>query len=137
MGRMEDDLISIGEAAAKFGLTVSALRYWDECDLAGPAERRGGRRWYGPAELHRIALIRIMQETGLMSLDEIRHVLAAAPDWRGTVAGRIEAIAAQIERLTTGRAVTLRAQAGLEFKPGWPRSGGKPSVYPEVQVRLT
>ncbi|WP_225992822.1 MerR family transcriptional regulator [Actinomadura rudentiformis] len=101
---MEDDLISIGEAAAKFGMTVSALRYWDECGLAAPAERRGGRRWYGPAELHRIALIRIMQETGLMSLDEIKDVLAAAPDWRGTVAGRIEAIGAQIERLTTGRA---------------------------------
>ncbi|MFC6885654.1 MULTISPECIES: MerR family transcriptional regulator [Actinomadura] len=102
-----EDLVPIGDVAARFGMAVSALRYWDECGLVAPAERRGGRRWYGPDELHRIALVRIWQGTGLMSLEEIAAVLAGGGegrDWRATVQGRVRAVEAQIDRLNEAKA---------------------------------
>lgn len=97
----------IGEAARRFGVAVSALRYWEECGLLAPAARRSGRRWYGADDLHRIALIRMWQDTGLMSLEEIAAVLAgstAGRSWRETVDGRLRAIDEQVQRLAASRA---------------------------------
>ncbi|MFI9841936.1 MerR family transcriptional regulator [Nonomuraea sp. NPDC051941] len=104
---MDDELLPIGEVAALFGMATSALRYWDECGLLPAAERRSGRRYYQAEDLHRIALIRTWQETGLMSLEEIGTVLTAGgdgQDWRTIVRGRVRAIDAQAERLGTARA---------------------------------
>jgi DNA-binding transcriptional MerR regulator len=41
-----------------------------------------GRRWYGPRELRRLAIIRYWQEAGLMRLGDIGKILAGpeAPD---------------------------------------------------------
>jgi DNA-binding transcriptional MerR regulator len=104
---MDEDLLPIGEVAARFGMAVSALRYWDECGLLRAAERRAGRRYYRIEDLHRIALIRTWQDSGLMSLQEISEVLAGGrgeEDWRATVHGRLRAIDAQAERLGVARA---------------------------------
>lgn len=100
------DLVPIGAAARRFGVAVSTLRYWEERGLLEPAVRQGGRRWYGPNEMHRIGLIRMWQDTGLMSLDEIAALFAGADGergWREIVLDRISAIDVQIERLSTGR----------------------------------
>ncbi|RZS32436.1 MerR family transcriptional regulator [Herbihabitans rhizosphaerae] len=97
-----DDLVPIGKAAELFGLTVSTLRYWDERGLVTPTERRGGRRWYSPDELHRIGLIQMWQECGLMSLDDIAAVFAGA-NWRAVLRDRVRAIEEQITRLEAGK----------------------------------
>ncbi|MGI5200284.1 MerR family transcriptional regulator [Spirillospora sp. CA-108201] len=104
---MDDGLLAIGEVARRFGMATSALRYWDECGLLPVAERRSGRRYYSAEDLHRIALIRTWQQTGLMSLEEIGAVLAGGADgqdWRTIVGARVRAIDAQVERLATARA---------------------------------
>nr|WP_279580050.1 MerR family transcriptional regulator [Fodinicola feengrottensis] len=75
--------------------------------LLAPAERKGGRRHYRPAEVRRAAMIRFWQETGMMSLDDIGAVLAGrddAHDWHDVVQNRIDAFDAQIERLTAAKA---------------------------------
>jgi DNA-binding transcriptional MerR regulator len=104
---MHDVFLTIGEVASRFGLATSTLRYWEERGVLQPAERRSGRRLYGPEQLHRIALIQIWQETGMMSLDEITAVLAGrteAGHWRDTVRGRMTAIDDQIDRLNQAKA---------------------------------
>ncbi|WP_214416428.1 MerR family transcriptional regulator [Sphaerisporangium fuscum] len=104
---MGDGLFGIGEVATRFAMATSTLRYWDECGLLLAAERRSGRRYYRAEDLHRIALIRTWQQTGLMSLEEIGAVLAGSADgqdWRTVVEGRVRAIDAQVERLVTARA---------------------------------
>lgn len=104
---MDDELLPIGEVAARFAMAVSALRYWDECGLLPAAERRAGRRYYRVEDLHRIALIRTWQDTGLMSLQEIAAVLAGGRDgndWRAAVQERVRAIDAQVEKLGVARA---------------------------------
>lgn len=95
-------MLSIGETAAKLGVAVSTVRYWHERGLVEPAARRSGRRVYGEAELHRLAVAKMLQDTGLLSLDEISAVVGGpgeGGDWRAAVHARIDAIHAQQARL--------------------------------------
>jgi MerR family copper efflux transcriptional regulator len=113
---MGDELVTIGEAAARYGLATSTLRWWERQGLLEPAERRGGQRRYGPAELRRIGLIHLARNTGLMSLDQIGALLVGAPGkhWHETVRDRIRDLDQQVERLITAREAlthTLRCPA--------------------------
>lgn len=95
-------MLSIGEAAAKLGVAVSTVRYWDERGLVAPTARSSGRRVYGDDELHRLAFAKMLQGIGLLSLDEISTVLcgpAAGTDWRAAVHARLDEIHAQQDRL--------------------------------------
>lgn len=103
---LPDGLIGIGEAAAAFGLAESTLRYWEERGLLRPADRRGTWRRYGPDELHRIGLIQMWRDTGMMSLDEIAAVLAGTQrdsDWRTAVRERLAVISEQQRRLAAAK----------------------------------
>lgn len=114
---MGDELVTIGEAAARYGLATSTLRWWEKQGLLEPAARRGGQRRYGAAELRRIGLIHLARNTGLMSLDQIGSLLAGAPNgkhWHETVRDRIRDLNQHVERLITAREAltnTLRCPA--------------------------
>lgn len=96
-------LVPIDEVARRLGLRASAIRYYEERGLVEPAARRAGRRWYGPAEIRRLAVVRYWQRSGLMSLDEIAAILAgpAGAGWAHLVTQRIEALRRQQERIET------------------------------------
>ncbi|OBB93637.1 MerR family transcriptional regulator [Mycolicibacterium peregrinum] len=101
---MSDDFIGIGAAARRFGLAESALRYWEKRGLLHPAQRRSSWRLYGPEQLHRIGLIKMWRESGLMSLDEIEAVLTAGGrDWRDAVRDRLGEIEHQQDRLAKAK----------------------------------
>ena len=100
-------LVPIDEVARQFGIRASAIRYYEERGLLEPAARRAGRRWYGPAEIRRLAIIQYWQQSGLMSLEEIGEILAGpAPSrpWRQVVEARIETLRVRSERLDAARA---------------------------------
>ena len=94
-------MLSIGEAASTVGVAVSALRYWDERGIVRPAERKGGKRFYGPDELHRLAAAKMLQDTGLCTLEEIAAVLRGPEhgDWRAVVRDRIAELVEQQRKL--------------------------------------
>jgi MerR family copper efflux transcriptional regulator len=54
--RLNVDVKSIGEVAARFGLPTHVLRHWEAEGLLTPA-RAGGRRRYTDADLYRVAAI--------------------------------------------------------------------------------
>lgn len=90
------ELIPIGEAAARLGLSASALRYYDERGLVRPQVRRGGRRMYGSEELRRLAFIKLAHRLGL-PLQTAGAVLdAAGRSWRQTVREQIDQLDAVI-----------------------------------------
>ncbi|OMC38267.1 MerR family transcriptional regulator [Mycobacterium sp. GA-1841] len=100
----DDDFIGIGAAARRFGLAESALRYWEKRGLLHPAQRRSSWRLYGPDQLHRIGLIKMWRESGLMSLDEIEAVVTAGNyDWRDAVRDRLGEIERQQDRLAKAK----------------------------------
>ena len=104
-----EDLISIGELAARSGVAPSALRFYDSLGLIRSERTPGGRREYERSVLRRVAFIRIAKRVGL-TLDEITDALAMLPAdraptkaqwarvsraWRGRLDERI----ATLERL--------------------------------------
>ena len=100
-------LVPIDEVARSLGLRASAIRYYEERGLVQPASRQAGRRWYGPDEIRRLAIILYWQRYGLMSLEEIGDILAgptATRGWAQIVQERIEALRLQAERMDAARA---------------------------------
>jgi DNA-binding transcriptional MerR regulator len=100
---VDDDLLSIGRFARLAGLSVGALRHYDEQDLLRPADidRFTGYRRYrrGQLELARtIARLRDLE----LPLDEIREVLAMddPAEQRRRLASHRARIEARTNRLT-------------------------------------
>ena len=75
------DLLTIGEFAARSGVAPSALRYYEREGLIRSTRTSGNQRRYQRSELRRVGFIRIAQQVGV-SLDEIRDALAALPENR-------------------------------------------------------
>ena len=104
MGEMEltEDLISIGRFSHLSGLTIKALRHYDEIGLLRPArvDDSSGYRYYSLAQAREAEAIRRLRSLEL-PLDEIGGLLGAD---EGTVRERLAVHRARIE----GRAVETR-----------------------------
>ncbi|WP_157735003.1 MerR family transcriptional regulator [Pseudofrankia inefficax] len=104
---MDEELVPIDEVARRVGLRASAIRYYEQRGLIAPAVRSAGRRWYRPAEIRRLAVIRYWQRSALMSLDDIADLLAGRPDptWARVIETQIESLQAKADRLRAARAL--------------------------------
>jgi len=70
-------MMQIGELARQAGVSVRAIRYYEELGLIQPEKRsQGGFRLYGEENHKRLAVINFLKEVGL-SLMEIREILLA------------------------------------------------------------
>ncbi len=109
-----DDLLTIGEIAARSGVATSALRFYEERGLIASDRTPAGHRRYPRSVLRRVAFIVFAQRVGL-TLDEIRDELAGLPDGRvpnrrdwsrlsSSWSARIDARIAELERLRAGLA---------------------------------
>lgn len=104
-GLKSSQLVPIGEAAARFGLRASALRYYEDRGLVTPTARPGGRRCYDREQLRRIAFVQIGRRLG-MSLDQLGEILNGPEHrWRALVQEQVVALDAQIDRIRRARAV--------------------------------
>ncbi len=90
---MEDEL-AIGTVAARAGVNVSALRFYEDRGLITSARSRGGQRRYHRNVLRRVAFIQAAQRVGL-SLDEIGRALDTLPDDSGPTARDWKRLSAQ------------------------------------------
>ena len=102
------DLIPIGEMARRTGLSVSAIRFYEEKGLVEPVRTGGNQRRFLRSDIRRMSFILIAQQLGL-SLSEIDTELRRLPhgrtpnarDWRAiseSIRHRIEARIAELER---------------------------------------
>lgn len=77
--------LTIGQAAARLGVTVRTLRHWDEIALAQPSSRSpAGYRLYAAGDLERLRRVIVYRELG-MELHAIRSVLNDPADLVDTV----------------------------------------------------
>jgi len=74
--------MSIGEVSARAGVSVSALRFYEERGLIASKRSEGGRRQYDRPVLRRLAFIQVAQRVGL-TLEEIGRALDTLPDAKG------------------------------------------------------
>ena len=131
----------IGEAAARVGLSLRTVRYYEEVGLVVPSGRTdGGFRLYTDADIERLALVKQMKPLEF-SLEEMRDLLEVrdglnkqdiSADRRdqlierlamyASAAGkRVEALREQLEALEAF-ASTLRAEVRAHTRA---RSGGR------------
>ncbi|GAA3339559.1 redox-sensitive transcriptional activator SoxR [Amorphoplanes nipponensis] len=73
--------LSVGELAARSGVRVSALHFFERQGLITSRRTAGNQRRYRRDALRRVAFIRIAQRVGI-PLKEVRAVLALLPDSR-------------------------------------------------------
>lgn len=79
---MEDDrYITIGRMAARTGVAVSALRYYEEKGLLQAQRTHGNQRRFLKSDLRRVGFILIAQRLGL-ALGEIEDQLSRLPQGR-------------------------------------------------------
>jgi len=74
-------LLSIGELAARTGLSVPAIRHYEAMGLIAPLRNAGGHRRYARADIRRLSFVRIAQGLGF-PLARLAEVLAALPQGR-------------------------------------------------------
>jgi len=80
--------LSIGEIAARTGLAVSAIRYYEEEGLIAPWRNSAGRRRFQRADIRRLSFVMIAQQFGFtlpqirVELDRLpRHRAPTKADW--------------------------------------------------------
>jgi len=78
---MSDASLTIGALAARTGLAVSAIRFYEDRGLIAPGRTAAGHRRYMRADIRRLSFIRIAQELGF-PLSRIGVALASLPDGR-------------------------------------------------------
>lgn len=140
-----NDLLPIGELARRTGLSVSAIRYYEEQGLVTALRSAGNQRRFLRGDIRRLSFILIAQRLGL-SLAEIEAQLARLPqgrnptaaDWR-KISGEVRArIDAQIARLKKVRedldgcigcgCLSLKKCALYNAADKWGESGSGPRV---------
>lgn len=100
------DLLPIGELARRTGLSVSAIRYYEDKGLVEPLRTGGNQRRFLRSDIRRLSFILIAQKLG-MSLDEIERALAGLPhgrtpnaaDWKRISTGLRQRIDSEIAAL--------------------------------------
>ena len=73
--------ILIGQVAARTGVAVSALRFYEEAGLITAGRNSGGRRVFAKADIRRVSFIIIAQKLGF-SLKQIKAQLDNLPNKR-------------------------------------------------------
>lgn len=73
--------LPIGEIARRTGLSVSAIRFYEERGLVSSVRNAGGQRRFARSDIRRLSIVMIAQNMGF-SLSRIRDALATLPSHR-------------------------------------------------------
>jgi MerR family redox-sensitive transcriptional activator SoxR len=73
-----NDSLTVGEIAARSGVAVSTIHFYEAKGLIRSQRNAGNQRRFARAELRRVAVIRVAQRAGI-SLGEIGDALAGLP----------------------------------------------------------
>lgn len=107
------DFLTVGEIAARSGIAVSALHFYEAQGLIRSIRSAGNQRRFPRGVLRRIAVIKVAQRTGV-PLAEIKAALEALPAdrplsgkdweklsrrWRADLDARIQALTALRDQL--------------------------------------
>lgn len=104
------EVLSIGQLAARTGLAVSAIRYYETQGLVHPIRNAGGQRRFRRSDIRRLSFVLIAQQFGF-TIGEIRRQMASLPDgrtptkadWAKMSSGFREVLDDKIETLTRMR----------------------------------
>ena len=94
-----DQHLTIGDVAARTGLSIDTLRFYERDGLMiSPVPRRGGKRAYGDADVAWLEICRRLRESD-MPLAEIRRFAALVRQGTGNEAERLELLRRHEDRV--------------------------------------
>ena len=96
------ELIPIGQLAARVGVSVSAIRFYESRGLLAPLRNAGGQRRFVRSDIRRLSFILIAQRLGL-SIEEIKRELDKLPGNRAPTAADWQTISRSIQALLDER----------------------------------
>jgi MerR family redox-sensitive transcriptional activator SoxR len=100
-------LLSIGDLAARTGLAVSAIRFYETHGIVTPMRNVGGHRRYARADLRRLSFAMIAQRLGFPLAEIARH-LRALPQDRAPTQGDWARIGAEFRAQIDTRLAALQ-----------------------------
>jgi DNA-binding transcriptional MerR regulator len=108
------DGMTIGQLAARTGLSVRTLRFYADAGILPEARRSdSGYRLFAPDAVARARLVRTLRELGV-GLDDVKRVLAAEVSLADVAAAHASALDAQIGMLRLQRAVLRVAARSID-----------------------
>lgn len=78
--------LKIGALAERTGTNAPTIRYYEEIGLMPSADRQGGQRRYGDADVKRLTFIRRCRDFGF-SIEQVRELVALGEDHGRSCAG--------------------------------------------------
>ena len=102
-----NELLAIGELAARTGLSVSAIRFYEEKGLVQALRTAGGQRRFLRSDIRRLSFAMIAQRLGL-SVREIEAELAHLPLGRAPTQRDWQAISERIRDRLDDRIALLQ-----------------------------
>lgn len=75
------DLLTIGQLAARTGLSVSAIRFYESRGLIAPLRNAGRQRRFPRSDIRRLSFVQIAQQLGF-TIEEIARLLKGLPQSR-------------------------------------------------------
>ena len=102
------DFLTVGEMAARSGVAVSTIHFYEAKGLIGSVRTKGNQRRFAREELRRVAIAKIGQRAGI-SLAEIRGVLDTLPTKRAVSASDWEKLSKRWRASLDDRIVRLEA----------------------------
>ncbi len=109
---MSAALLSIGELARRTGLSVSAIRFYEQRGLVGAVRTSGNQRRFLRSDIRRLSFALIAQQLGL-SLAEIEAELSTLPDGRPPTSEDWQAISERIRGALDARIAMLERTRDL------------------------
>lgn len=127
-------LLGIGEVARRSGVSVDTLRFYEREGLIPHPDRdSGGRRRFDTGVLDQLAVIRALRQVGV-PLADVRDLLQSRGEG-GTVAARVAAARASLERLDTQLDHTqARVDAARGVVRGWLAELDAGEPWPETPI---
>jgi len=131
-------VLRIGEVASRSGVSVRALRYYEERGLLESGRTPSGQRTYAESGVGRVRLVQQLYAAGLTSSDVLEllpcvHTGVATPEMVARLVEQRDRIDRQIAELTEARerlAGVLRiAEAHTSAAPVGPAGGQGSSNY--------
>jgi MerR family redox-sensitive transcriptional activator SoxR len=98
--------LTIGDLARRTGLSVSAIRFYEEKGLVAPHRTRGNQRRYLRSDIRRLSFALIAQRLGF-PLDHIAAEMAKLPDGRAPTQADWQRISGGFRQVLDARIATL------------------------------
>ncbi len=99
-------MLSIGQLAARTGLAVSAIRYYETQGLIAPGRNAGGQRRFMRSDIRRLSFVMVAQQFGF-TIEQIRVQFQTLPDARTPTKADWSKISRQFRTALDARIDTL------------------------------